>query len=168
MCVPLTACRMQLRCPHCDSTDLKRLALVYQAGSSQIRARTRLRGLIFGEGGPSVFTAGATTDGNQQSELAKSVAPPLKWSYTRLVVRAALVTVAAFIACVIFVIVSTPPVSTLPMKLYVFLAPAVFCVCLFLTWRHNTLIFPRGFADWDRSFLCERCGKVSLQDSAGR
>jgi hypothetical protein len=137
---------------------------VYQEGSSQVRARTRLRGLIFGESGPSVFASGATTQETQQSELAKSIAPPLKWSYTHLVVRAALITVAAFVAYVIFVIVSTPPVSTLPMKLYVFLAPLVFCALLFLTWRHNALVYPPQFERWNRSFLCQRCGAVSVQN----
>jgi hypothetical protein len=34
----------------------------------------------------------------------------------------------------------------------------------FAVWRHNHLRFPREYARWDRSFLCQRCGAVSQHE----
>jgi hypothetical protein len=52
----------------------------------------------------------------------------------------------------------------LPAKLYFFLAPIAFIGLVAVFWRHNNLVYPRQFAEWDRSFLCQRCGTVTPQD----
>ena len=159
---PNTHGAIRMYCPSCKSTDLKRASLVYQAGRSQFRSRSQRHGFLFGAGGLGLFGGRTATQGVRQTELSQTLRPPLKWSYRKLVLRTALTTAAAFIAYVIFVIVSTPPVSTLPMKLYVFSAPLVF-LCLALSiWRHNHSVYPGAFAEWDRSFVCQRCGAVSL------
>jgi hypothetical protein len=31
---------------------------------------------------------------------------------------------------------------------------------LLLVVRHNHSVYPRRFAEWDRSFICQRCGTV--------
>ena len=89
----------------------------------------------------------------------------MKWSYIRLVVRFVLLTCAALFAYVIFVAASNPPVSTLPMKLYVFLAPVALLFFAFATWRRNHLVYPRQYSEWDRSFICQRCGVVTAYDT---
>jgi hypothetical protein len=70
---------------------------------------------------------------------------------------------AALVAYVIFVAASTPPVSTVPVKLYVVLAPIALVLLAAMFWRHNRLVYPHQYAEWDRSFLCQRCGAVSPQ-----
>lgn len=155
---------MDLRCPHCKSADLKRAALAYQDGLFRVDTRTRLRGFLFGEGGPTWLTGRAATRGTQQTELSKGLSPPRKRSYGRLVFWSMIITLVALGAYIVFVASSHPPVSTLPMKIYVFLAPVVFFVLVFLFWQHNHTTFPRKYAQWNRSFICQRCGVVSLHD----
>jgi hypothetical protein len=152
---------MDLRCPDCNSTDLKRLSLAYQEGLSRVKTRSRLLALVFGEGGAELVVGQAATHGIQQTDLSGTRKPPVKWSYRRLIFRAMALTFVALGAYIVFVASGTPPVSTLPLKLYVFLAPVVFLVLAFAVWRHNHLTFPREYARWDRSFLCQRCGAVS-------
>jgi hypothetical protein len=118
-----------------------------------VKTGERVFGFVFGQARPGLVAGRAATRGTRQTELSRMLRPPMKWSYVRLAVRAVLVTVPAFIACVIFVIVSNPPVSSLPVKLYVFLAPVFLLLLVFLIWRHNHTTFPREYAQWNRSFI---------------
>src|SRR6202047_927607 len=118
--------KMDLRCPSCNGTDLKKLSLAYQQGRVRVDTRTRLRGVIVGEGGPDVVVGRATTRGIQETELSKHLSPPAKWSYKKLVLGFAIV---SFIALVVYVrsVMSGPvPASSLPVTLYAILAPAAF------------------------------------------
>jgi hypothetical protein len=155
---------MDLRCPDCNSVDLKKASLVYQEGQFHVNTRTRLRAFLFGSDGPNLIVGGAATQGVHWTQLSKVLSPPRKWSYVKLVLGSLVVALAALFAYVIFVASSPPPVSTLPLKMYVFLAPVVFLVLAFAVWRHNHLRFPKEYAQWDRSFICQRCGAVSLHD----
>jgi len=156
---------MDLQCPTCDCADLKMASLAYQEGLTRVKTRNRLLGLVFGHSGPGILVGGAAGRGIQQTELSRTLKPPVKWSYIKLTLRSVLVTFVAFCAYIVFVASSTPPVSTLPMKLYVFLAPLVFLVLVFSFWQHNHSTFPREYAQWNRSFICQRCGTVSQHGS---
>jgi len=156
--------RVEFRCQKCGSTDLKKVSLVYQDGLSQVKTRSRLVGLLFGASGPGIVTGASVRRGVQQTELSKSLNPPAKWSYAKLVAGSFGLTCLALFAYIVFASASAPPVSTLPVKLYVFLAPIAFVGLVAVFWRHNNLVYPRQFAEWDRSFLCQRCGTVTTQD----
>jgi hypothetical protein len=162
--VRLPSLAMELRCPDCNSADLKKVSLAFQENVRHVDTRTRLRAFLFGSDGPNLIVGRAVTQGIHWTQLSKVLCPPRTWSYGRLILGFLVVTLAAFFAYVIFVASSPPPVSTLPMKMYVFLAPVVFLVLVFLFWRHNRLRFPREYARWDRLFICQRCGAVSLHD----
>src|SRR5215472_4266294 len=110
---------MDLRCPKCNSTDLKKVSLAYQEGTYQINTRTGIRGLLFAGGGPGVLVGGATTRGSQQSALSKRLSPPSKWSYAKLVLWSVVVTLIALVLYTQHVMSSHAPVSSLPVKLYV-------------------------------------------------
>jgi hypothetical protein len=153
---------MDLRCPDCNSAELKKVSLAYQEGVRHVDSRTRLRAFLFGSDGPNLIVGTAVTQGVHWTQLSRVLSPPRKWSYVRLILGSLVVTLAPFFAYVVFVASSPPPVSTLPMKMYVFVAPFVFLVLVFLVWRHNHLRFPREYAQWNRSFICQRCGAVSL------
>ena len=155
---------MDLRCPDCNSADLKKVSLAYQENVRHIDTRTRLRAFLFGSDGPNLLVGRAVTQGVHWTQLSKLLSPPRKWSYVRLIVGCLMVTLAALFAYAVFVASSPPPVSTLPMKMYVFLAPVIFLVLVFVFWRHNHLRFPQEYARWNRSFICQRCGEVSLHD----
>jgi hypothetical protein len=155
---------MDLRCPKCNSTDLKRVSLAHQEGRVRVDTRTRLRGVIVGEGGPDVVVGRATTRGIQQTELSKHLSPPAKWSYKKLVLWFAII---SFIALVVYVrsVMSGPvPASSLPVTLYAILAPAAFISIVAVFWKHNHSTYQRQYAHWSQSFICERCATVSQHD----
>jgi len=155
---------VELQCQKCGSTDLKKASLVYRDGLSQMKSRSRLVGLLFGAQGPGITTGTSVKSGILQSELSRSLNPPSKWSYAKLVSGFFVLTCAALFAYIVFASASAPPVSTLPVKLYVFFAPLAFVFLLALTWRRNNLVYPRQYAAWDRSYLCQRCGTVSTHN----
>ena len=152
---------VQLQCEICGSSDLKKVSLVYQDGLRHVKTRSRLVGFLVGASGASVVTGTSVRRGTHQSDLSRSLHPPSKWSYAKLFRGAFVVTCLALFSYVVFASTSAPPVSTLPVKLYVFLAPVAFLVLFAAFWRHNHLVYPRRYAEWDRSFLCQRCGSVS-------
>ena len=76
---------MDLRCPQCNSTDLKKLSLAYQEGISHVNAGTRLRDAMVGSDGPDLVVGSWTTKGIQQTAISKVAAPPTTWSYKTLV-----------------------------------------------------------------------------------
>src|SRR5258706_2044992 len=156
---------VELQCQKCGSTDLKKVSLVYQDGLSQVKTATRLGGFVLGLNGPGLFVGRAKTRGVQQTDLSTALNPPSKWSYIRLAGWAFAVSCASLLAYIVFASASTPPVSTLPVKLYVFLAPVAFLFVAFATWRHNHLVYPRAYNEWDRSFICQRCGTISSHNT---
>jgi hypothetical protein len=154
---------MDLRCPKCNSTDLKKVSLAYQEGTYHIDTRSRMRGLLFAGGGPDILVGRTTTRGVQQSALSKRLSPPSKWSYVKLVLWSAVVTLITLIIYVQHVMSSPVPASSLPVKLYVALAPVVFVLLVGIVWRHNHSTYEQKFVQWNESFICERCGTVSQQ-----
>src|SRR2546427_5338147 len=77
--------KMDLRCPKCNSTDLKKVSFAYQEGLFRTDSRTRLRAAVVGGNGPDIVVGRATTRGSQQSALAKELSPPVKWSYLKVI-----------------------------------------------------------------------------------
>jgi hypothetical protein len=154
---------MDLRCPKCNSTDLKKVSLAYQEGLFHVDTRTRIRGFLFASGGPDVLVGRATTRGVQQTALSKSLRPPTKWSYLKLVVSSVGVSFVALVAYIRVVMTSPPPVSSLPVNLYAVFAPISFAALFILFWRHNHSAYREQFAKWNGSFGCNRCGTVSQQ-----
>jgi hypothetical protein len=159
--------RMDLRCPSCNGTDLKKISVAYQEGLSRVDARTRLRGFVLGSDGPDVIVGKAVTQGVHQTQLSKRLRPPVKWSYLKLTGWSALVSFAALIGYVHSVMSSSTRASALPVAISTVVLAAVFLFLLGLFWRHNQLIYPRQHAEWSLSFICQRCGAVSVQSEAG-
>ena len=152
---------MDLRCPKCSSTDLKKVSLAYQEGLFHVNARTRMLGLLFASGGPDVMVGRATTSGVQQSALSKSLSPPTKRSYLKLILWSAAISFVGLIAYVRVVMTSPPPVSSLPVKTYAVVAPVAFIFLIVLIWRHNHSTYRKQCATWNKSFVCGQCGTVS-------
>ncbi len=154
---------MDLRCAKCNSTDLKKISLAYQEGTYHIDTRSRLRGLLFADGGPDVLVGRTTTHGSHQSALSKRLCPPTKWSYVKLVLWSGVLTLIALVIYVQHVMSSPAPASSLPVKLYVILAPVVLLLLVGTVWRHNHSTYQQKYAQWNESFICQRCGTVGQQ-----
>ena len=153
--------QMDLRCPNCGSTDLKKASLVYEEGSSRIKARSRLRGVSFGDEGPNVVVGTAVMKGMYQTELSRALCPPKKRSYGKLLLWAGIVSVVSLIFYTHTVMSSTSMVSAFPVVMFGVMGAVVLLASLAVIWRHNQLVYPRQYAEWDRSFVCQRCGAVS-------
>jgi hypothetical protein len=154
---------MDLRCPQCNSTDLKKLSLAYLEGISHLNARTQLRGVVVGSDGPDLVVGSGTMKGIQQTAISKTASPPTKWSYKRLVGWSVLAFLAA--GWIVFytntVVTNSQTVSSVPLTVYTVVAMCAFAGAFVGFWRHNHSTYPREFAHWDCSYLCGRCGTVS-------
>jgi len=154
---------MDLRCPKCNSTDLKKVSLAYQEGLYQTEGRTRLRAVAVGGGGPDLVVGRATARGSQQSAISKQLSPPVRWSYGRLVFWSGLVFVCGgwLVFYVNTVTTKFSTVSSPALTIFGLISAASFALVAFLVWRHNHFTYQKRFGEWDRSFICARCGTVS-------
>lgn len=154
---------MELRCPQCNSTDLKKLSLAYQEGISHVNARTRLRGVVVGSDGPDLVVGSGTTEGLQQTAISNAAAPPTRWSYKRLVGWSVLLFLA--VGWIVFytntVTTNSQTIASVALAVYTTLAVCTFVAIFAAFWRHNHATYPRQHAKWDRSFICNRCGTMS-------
>jgi hypothetical protein len=154
---------MDLRCPKCNSTDLKKVSLAYQEGLYRSDARARLSAALVGGNGPDLVVGRATTQASHQSDLSKQLTPPAKWSYLK--VGSWFVLAFLCVGWVVFyvntVTTNSSTVSSPPLTFFALVSAASFALLLFLVWQHNHATYQRRFADWDRSFICQRCGAVS-------
>jgi hypothetical protein len=58
---------------------------------------------------------------------------------------------------------SSTRVSAFPAVGGMFVITSGFLFLLLLIWKHNHLVYPRQYAEWNDSWLCQRCGGVSSQ-----
>ena len=156
---------MELQCPNCKSADLKKVSLAYQEGLQRVSTRTRLRGVVVGSDGPDVVVGRATTKGIQQTEISKALTPPKKWSYLKLFGWSVLVflSVGWIVFYVNTVEANSSSVLSLPLGIYGILGIGICAGVCILFWKHNHSTYPRQFAQWEQSFICQRCGTVSTQ-----
>jgi hypothetical protein len=157
---------MDLRCPKCNSTDLKKVSLAHEEGLLRSEGRTRLRAVVAGSGGPDLVVARATTHGTQQSALSKKLAPPVKWSYLKVIGWSVLVFLSAgwLVFYVNSVTTNATTVSSAPLTLFALISAAIFALLMFLVWQHNHAVYQQQYAQWDRSFICSRCGAITQQE----
>lgn len=160
---------VELQCPNCRSTNLKKVSLAYQEGLQRVNMCTRLRGVVVGSDGPDVVVGRATTKGTQQTEISKALTSPRKWSYLKLIGRSALVflSVGWILFYVNTIAKNSPSASSLPLTIYTLLATGLFAVVLLAYLKHNHSSYPRRYAEWHRSFLCGRCGSISQHELPG-
>ena len=156
---------MELDCPNCHSTDLKKVSLAYQEGLSRLNVRTRMRGVVIGSEGPDLVVGRATTKGTQHTDVSKALTPPKKWSYRKLFGWSLLVFLS--VGWIVFyastITKNSSTVFSMPLTIYGVLSACVFILLLALFWRHNSS-YETQYAQWNRAFICERCGTVSQHD----
>ena len=108
----------------------------------------------------------ATTRGAHQSVPSKQLSPPVKWSYRKLILWWALVFLS--IGWIIFYINTiagnSSAVLSPPLIRFSLLSAATFLLLLALFWRHNQSAYKRRCSQWERSFLCQRCGTLTEQE----
>ena len=159
---------MDLRCPKCNSTDLKKVSLAYQEGLYRADARTGLSATLVGGNGADLLLGRATTKASHQSALSKQLSPPAKWSYLKVGSWSALafLCIGWLIFYVNTVTTNATSVPSAPLTLFALFFVAAFVLSFFLVWRHNHSTYTEQQARWDRAFICQRCGTVT-QDGIG-
>jgi hypothetical protein len=155
---------MDLNCPHFNSNDLKNVSLAYEEGLYRVNTRTRITGFLLGAVGPEVFAGRARTKGFHQSGISRLLNPPVKWAYRKLALWSGALSLLALFTYVIHANSTPPPVSSLPVKLHVVHAPIALAPVAVIFWRHNRITYRAKYLEWQRSFICGRCGAVSLHD----
>ena len=155
-----------LRCPNCNSTNLKKVSLAYQQGLFHTVAHTQLRAAGVGSCGPDLLIGKATTRGFHQSVLSKQLTPPVKWSYRKLTLW--WVVVFLSIGWIVFYIntitKNSAAVLSPPLVLWSGLSAITFLLLLVFFWRHNQSTHKRRYSQWERSLLCQRCGTLTEQE----
>jgi hypothetical protein len=156
---------MDLRCPKCNSTDLKRVSLAYQEGLYRTDARTRLSAAVVGGNGADLLVGRATTQASHQSALSRQLSPPTKWSYLKVGSWSfmAFLCVGWLVFYVNTVTRNATTVLSAPLTLFALISGTIFVLLLFLVWRHNHSTYQRRYAEWDGSLVCQRCNTVSRE-----
>jgi len=151
---------MDLRCPKCNSTDVKKVSLAYQEGLYRTDARTRLSAALAGGNGPDLVVGRATTQASHQSALSKQLSPPAKWSYLKVGSWSVLafLCIGWLVFYVNTVTTNSSTVSSTPLTFFALISVASFALLLFFVWNHNHSSYKRRLAAWDRAFICQRCG----------
>ena len=156
---------MELRCPQCDSTDLKKVSLAYEEGLYQGESRTRLSAALAGSGGPDLIVGKAPARTSHQSALSKRLKPPAKWSYLKVAFWWVLMVLClGWIIFYVNVITTNAAIaSSTILIVFSLVSIAALVLLLVSVWRHNQST-SREYEEWNRSFVCVRCGTVSRYD----
>jgi len=119
-----------LRCPNCNSTDLKKVSLVYQEGLFCSVAHTRFGAVAVGGHGPDFVIGKATTRGFHQSVLSKRLNPPVKWSYRKLILwwAVAFLSIGWIVSYRNTITTNSPAVLSPPLTLFAFVPTVAGCV----------------------------------------
>lgn len=152
---------MNMECLRCRSTEFTKLSLVYEQGSSTLRASSGGLGLAIGTGGADLVLGRARTKGEIRTKLATRISPPHKWSYWKSVVGGLIGLMALqFALGYAHTFLGSggnfrQQLNWLGWSYFGFL---VFVLGVVL-W-YNSRVFPKRYRIWDCSFMCRRCGHV--------
>lgn len=141
--------------------EFKRLSLVHAEGFSNLEARSRGWGLLFGSGGADLGFGKFRTKGQIQTKLSQKISPPRKWSYWKIVFGGLVgLLVLEFILGYVdtFLRLGGNFNCQLAWFGYAWLGIVVLILCLAA--RHNLGFCPRRYRLWERSFMCRSCGQI--------
>lgn len=155
---------MNIECPQCGSTELKKLSIIHAAGLSDLNARSRGWGLLVGSGGADLGFGSFRTRGEVQTRLSQKLSPPRKWSYLKILFGGLMgIFILEFILGYFdtFLRFGGNFDRQLTWFGYGWLGIIAFILCI--TFRHNVWTVPKRYQVWDRSFMCRRCGQILLR-----
>lgn len=157
------------QCPDCHSTDLVKLSLVYAGGLSEIDTHSQVRGLALAGDGIGVSFTGTQTGGTLQTHLSRIAAPPHKKRYRYFVLAWALLFIVP--GWIALSLEETQPGNAAHVhQLFTWFSwiyLGLLVLALWVLWRYNHRFYPQRYREWDRSFMCRRCGKIVRADSQG-
>lgn len=142
---------MGYQCPHCQSDNIQKLAVVYEGGLSHIDTHTKGSAVGFGRGGIGVGVGAAKTQGTSQTAASKRATPPGKKDYFRPLLG-------------FFGLYLLGSLFFSKNAVISFMLPIV-CGGLAIWWeyyayQYNSKTWPQLKDIWDHSFLCNRCNEI--------
>jgi hypothetical protein len=149
-----------LACPICQSEDVKTFRLVHEHGTSTGTGTTT--GWVAGNGNQAGHMATFATRTRTLTDAARRAAPPKKkYNGVVLIVIGALVSgIAAWLSSSLAVGGS----GSFTSGVYVFIGVGILAilggVILAVFESANNRGVPAAYAKWDRSWQCQRCGRV--------
>lgn len=143
---------MNFACPSCNSDNIQRLSVVYEGGLSAINTKSKGTAVGFGRDGISVGVGGGGTKGTSQTAQSKRAAPPPKRRY----VKPLLGIGVAFFAVALFV----QPPNIVVQYLYQASWLAASVAWIGYAFQYNARQWPALKAQWDQSYLCNRCSQI--------
>ncbi len=142
-------------CIKCNSENTQKLRLIYESGTTNLS----MQSTSVGAGRDMVLSSAFTsTSGTSQSILAERVSPPKKHSYLAarvLVVVGLLLIVSVREFSVGGVALGLLGALILGFSIFVFRG----------SYKHNTQVFPKEYAEWSNTWHCNKCGTIYVEKS---
>lgn len=138
-----------LTCGACKSENIQKLSLVYEGGLSHTQGKETGIGIGLGSGGAGAGIGSSKYKGTNQSLLSKNAAPPTKRN---------LLKVGFFYLLGAWLVYQFAP-GNLAVVLLLVIGGGIH---VFMNWRYNQNTFTGLYHKWDSSFLCLKCGEISL------
>lgn len=150
-----------MQCPKCKSEDAVKLSLVYAAGLSDVKTRSRGHGLALGDGGLLLGFGSSKAAGTSQTQLSKLASPPHKKRYRHVILAWLIGLLMAGPLVDVFTASAANPDAVLrhDFQIFAYISTAIVALILVALWSFNRTIFPRKRDIWNRSFMCRRCGQ---------
>jgi len=147
---------MPIMCSSCQSDNAQKLSMVYENGISSIDGHATTGGVGAGRGGLGVGVARSKVRGTQQTALSKKAAPPVK---KRLIRNAIFYVIGILIVPALINTVFN--INNHTLQAIVGLAYiAVGGYYLFTNYTYNKNVWPPLYQQWDRQYMCQKCGTI--------
>ena len=141
-------------CPTCNSKSTKKLSMVYAQGTRNYNSRTSgssvsSRGTLSGRSGSRASSS--------QSALAAAAAPPMPSRIPKIV--ALILTIIFILPSFTFAFSTTQDISIWA-RILAILTLIVFSAATYFIYKFLSKSHEKRKADWDRAWICLRCGGV--------
>ncbi|MFA9190663.1 hypothetical protein AAGV28_04700 [Flavobacterium sp. FZUC8N2.13] len=142
-------------CKNCNSENTQKISLIYEKGTNNISTNSKTVGVGIGTG-VVVGSVSTNTSGKSQSLLAEKVSPPKKNSYL----------LAFFIITIGLIFLVN--INELDTKGSIFGLIAILLVgfaikIIKVTYKYNSITFPKKYMEWTKSWHCNKCGYIYME-----
>ncbi len=137
-----------MNCPSCQSENTQRLQTAYEYGTQDISTQSTTGGIGLGRGGIGIGAAKTKTKGQSQSITAQKAAPPAKKPY-----KWPLIILA-------FGLFAMGQKDGIPFGLLISVTAGWF---IYSRFTHNSQVWPGLYAEWEKGWMCHKCGNIFYQ-----
>lgn len=141
---------ISISCPQCGSDNVQSFQILNAQGTSVINTTTRSSGIGIIGGSVGVAGGSSTTSGVQQTAIGQMTAPPVTKKYM----------LKGLITLVFAGIAVSAPFSGGGFGGFI-ICLAIAAIFGYFCWKNlkwNANVYPNLVAQWQNSFLCNKCG----------